>query len=161
MRPFREGQRVSYVGDGDHGLQPGDRGKVLSAEADSAHVLWTTGRQAGNLLFHDNYDLVAEGAGRDSTHTIDSFHEPLVSTAVRSTFDRYGSAGLLNALNEEGHLAVFAPIAEEAIQMVAARIREEPAFQEVLAHLDPQEGDEVVSVAAFVLLRDAFGEEAT
>src|SRR5690606_9284029 len=155
---FREGQRVAYVGDGDHDLLPGDRGKVASAERDASHVLWTTGAQAGNIIFHSNFDLISEGKGSRPT-TVDSLDGPLVSVAVRDTFERFGSTGLLNALNDEGHLSAFSGIAEEALEMVATKVRQEPAFREVLAQLEPEEGDEVVILASLALLRDAFGEE--
>lgn len=149
-----EGQRVSFVGDTDNGIAVGDRGKVVSAETGASHVLWMTGARAGEILLHDHFDLVVS-----SNLPTDNFDSGLVSFSVRQTFDRYGSVGLLNALNEEGHLATFTEIAEEAVTMVASRIRQDPSFQEVLAHLDPEEGDDVVILAASVLLRDAFGIE--
>lgn len=154
---FREGQRVAYVGDGGNDLKPGDRGKVLSAEAGAAHVLWMSGEQTGSIIFHDNYDLVAQSS--DSSYDTDFYGSPLVTTAVRKVYDKGGSVGLLNALNEEGHLAVFTPIAEEAMSIVAARIKEEPAFIEVFNHLDSEEADGFVNLASWVLLRDAFSEE--
>lgn len=153
---IREGSRVAYVGPGDHGLEPGDRGKVVSSDGDASHVLWSTGVQAGSILFHDNYDIVVQGR---QDYDEDLYGAPLVSTAVAETFDRYGPTGLLNALNEEGHLAVFAPIAEEAFAAVVSRIRTEPAFLEVIAQLGDEDGEEVISLAALALLRDAFGGE--
>lgn len=155
MRQYREGQKVAYVGDGDHGLAPGDRGKVLSSEPGAAHVLWMSGAQQGGTLFHTNYDLVAHEA---EAYDTDFYGAPLVTTAVRDTFDREGPEGLLNALNEEGHLATFGSHVEEAIAMVSSRIRQEPAFIEIMAELDVDEGEEVLSMATFALLVDAFGE---
>lgn len=156
MNTPREGQRVSYVGDGDHGLQIGDRGKVLSsAESSHSHVMWTTGARAGEVTIIRNFDLVTSST-EPSYDDLDA--GSLVTIAVRDTFDSRGHVGLLNALNEEGHLSTFASIAEEAIQTVAASIRQDPSIQEVLAVLDPDEGDEFVAFASSVLLRDAFGD---
>jgi hypothetical protein len=155
MSTPREGQRVAYVGDGDHGLQPGDCGKVLSSAGTASHVMWATGARAGEVILLSNMDLVASSAGARTYDDLDGGH--LVTIAVRDVYDVRGEVGLLNALNEEGHLATFAPIAEEAISMVAARIRQDPSIQEVLSHLDPDEGAEFVAFAASVLLRDSFG----
>jgi hypothetical protein len=44
------------------------------------------------------------------------------------------------------------------MQMVAGRIRKDPSFAEVIAMLDPDEGDSLVEVASVALLRDAFGD---
>lgn len=155
MNAPREGQRVAYCGDGDHGLQVGDRGKVLSAAGNHSHVMWTTGARSGEVTLTDNLGLVT------STHAAQTYDDldagSLVTIAVRDVYDNEGGVGLLNALNEEGHLATFAPIAEDAVSMVAGRIRQDPSIQEVLAHLDPDEGDEFVVFAASILLRDSFG----
>jgi hypothetical protein len=153
---FREGHRVAYVGDGEHGLVPGDRGKVLSAEDGAAHVLWMSGVAQGQTIFHDNYDLVSHEVEAFDT---DFYGSPLVTTSVRETYDREGPEGLLNALNEEGHMSVLSPIAEDALGLVANKIKHEPAFIEVLGELDELEADHLVSLAAFALLRDAFGED--
>lgn len=149
----REGQRVAFCGDPDAGLQPGDRGKVLSSEGSASHVLWATGSRSGEILLVGNLDLVAS----HQTYAYDSLDSGvLVTIAVRDTFEDAGSPGLLNALNEEGHLTSFASIADEVMQAVAARIRQDPSIAEVLAVLDPEEGAEFVSLATSVLLRDAF-----
>lgn len=150
----REGQRVAFCGDPDAGLQPGDRGKVLSSAGQASHVMWATGARAGEILLVGNLDLVASQQAPVSYDDLDS--GSLVSIAVRDTYDGAGPVGLLNALNEEGHLATFATIAEEAMQAVAKRIRQDPSITEVLAVLDPEEGAEFVSLATSVLLRDAF-----
>jgi hypothetical protein len=102
-------------------------------------------------------DVVASGHAARTYDDLDS--GVLVTIAVRDTFDSQGQVGLLNALNEEGHLATFASIAEEAMHTVAARLRQDPSITEVLAHLDPEEGAEFVSFTASILLRDAFGQE--
>lgn len=153
----REGQRVAYCGDPEAGLDVGDRGKVLSCSTDSSHVLWATGARSGEITLVPNFDLVASQGGE---RTYDDLHTgSLVTIAVRDVWDGQGKVGLLNALNEEGHLATFASIAEEALQRVAATLRTDPSIIEVLGSLEPEEGDEFVTFTAAVLLRDAFGQE--
>lgn len=155
MSTPREGQRVAFCGDPNAGLQPGDTGKVLSSAETGSHVLWSSGSRTGEVLLVENLDLVASTAAPRTYDDLDS--GSLVTIAVRDVYDGQGHIGLLNALNEEGHLATFASIAEEALNTVAASIRQDPSFREVLSHLDPDEGSEFVSLAATVLLRDAFG----
>lgn len=149
----REGSHVSFVGseyDGDR-LTVGDEGKVLSNGGSASHVLWATGDREGQITLTANNDLLA--AEGQSVH-----HEALVSMAVRDVYDRRGNSGLLRVLANEGHLAAISPVAEEALELVTARIRDDAAVQEVLASLDDDEADGFVSFAALALMRDAFGE---
>lgn len=157
MSTPREGQRVAFVGDPQDGLQVGDCGKVLSSAEEGSHVLWSSGSRTGEVFLVENLDLVTSGATPRTYDDLDS--GSLVTIAVRDVYEGMGHVGLLNALNDEGHLATFAPIAEEAMQMVAARIRQDPSIGEVLASLDSDEGQEFVTLAVSVLLRDAFGYE--
>lgn len=152
---IREGKKVSFVGDEDGGLKVGDRGRVLSASGDSSHVLWSTGARSGEVTLVPDLDLVVGSQSQMAYE--DTFSGSLVTIAVRDTFDAAGPVGLLNALNEEGHLATFAQYAEEALQSVAARITQDPSMREALSHLEPEEQGEFVTLAASVLLRDAFG----
>jgi hypothetical protein len=77
-------------------------------------------------------------------------------TAAREVFDEAGPAGLLSAMHACGDLVCFASIAEEAVDFVAARLREDPQFAHTLAALDDPDADSLVSLASSVLLRDAF-----
>jgi hypothetical protein len=156
MSFLAEGSRVSYVGDEDNGLHVGDTGKVLSAAGSGSHVLWSTGSRAGDITLEHNMSLVANGQAEFS-YDDNLYAGQLVSIAVRDVYVTQGYVGLLNAMNDEGHFATFAPIAEEAVRHVATKIREDASIKEVLSHLDPDEGAEFVSLAASVLLRDAFG----
>ena len=151
----REGQRVAFCGYPGDGLAIDDRGKVLSRSEGSCHVLWTSGSRAGDVTLVLDDDLVGVTAAAHTYDDLDSGR--LVSISVRRVFDGGGKVALLNALNEEGHLASFATIAEEALQAVAAGIRQDPSIQEVLASLEPEEGAEFVAFAATALLQDAFG----
>lgn len=146
-----EGGKVSYVGDGEYGLQIGDRGKVLVDDGRACHVHWLTGAAAGNTLFMDHFDLVADlqDDGDES--------ESLVHVAVKDVYDRKGNPGLLRALEEDGALAVFEAIASEAIELVGQRIRTDLAFGEVLARLGYDDAEEFVDYASRTLLSEAFG----
>lgn len=153
--PPREGSRVTFVGDefsGEH-LSVGDQGKVLSNGGSGSHVIWATGEREGAITLTSNHDLLP----MDEVHGYQR-EGHIVSLSVRQIFDRGGETGLFLILAEEGHLASVAPAAEEALGIVTARLRDDPAVQEVLASLDDDEGDTFVSYAALALLRDAFGE---
>lgn len=151
-----DGQQVAYAGDGDDGLLPDDRGEVLSAGSTGSHVKWRTGAQAGRITLTANFDLVPMGGARISYDDFES--GSLVTFAVKETFEHRGAIGLLNALNDEGHLASLEALAEEALALVARKLRDDPSIREVLAHLDDDDGSEFVSFTATCLMRDAFKE---
>lgn len=156
MSALGDGARVAYAGDGDDGLSVDDRGKVLSAGMSGSHVLWSTGSRTGEITLTANHDLVPVEGARIVYDDLDS--GCLVTFAVRDVHNRRGAAGLLNAMNDEGHLATTAALAEEALALVATRLRQDPSFKEVLAQLEPDDGAEFVTFAAAVILRDAFRE---
>jgi hypothetical protein len=153
---IREGAKVSYVGDDDD-LAVGDRGKVISsAGASTSHVLWATGKRIGQITLVEDADLVS--SPKHAAVSYDGLDSgSLVTISVRDTYDSAGEVGLLNALNDEGHLASLSAIAEETVQIVASRLRSDPSMKEVLASLEPEEASEFVTFTASVLLRDAFG----
>lgn len=155
---MQDGAKVAFVGHVTaDGPDIGDEGVVLSAGNTGSHVKWTKGAAKGQITLTGHDDLVVNGSL--SKHPlVDGLEGVVVGIDVRASFDRRGAVGLLNALNEDGHLAAFGQIAEEAMQMVASRIRQDTSFKEVLAALDPDEGASLVEVAASALLRDAFGE---
>lgn len=158
---LRDAQRVSYVGPERSGLALGDSGVVLSASGDAAHVQWATGARADQVDFVSADDLVP--VGKTPSHTTASAFEDsltygtMVTVAVRETYDESGEVGLLNALSAEGHLAGLSSVAEEALTLVASRLREDDALRQVLAQLDAEEGEALINLTAAVLLRDAFG----
>lgn len=155
-----EGHKVSYVGEPTEGLAVGEKGSVLSSDGASCHVMWATGARRGLVDLLPVDDVVS--ARRTAVvHTLDDSLSiaPLQTVAVAETYEAEGAPGLLNALNEAGLLASFAQIAEDAVAHVSARLWEDDEFRQVLAHLDPEEGASLVSLASVVLLRDAFGGE--
>lgn len=151
-----EGARVSYVGEGEDDLEVGDQGRVVASDRGASHVVWSTGEREGRIDFISNLDITALSSPIPYE---DLDTGPLVTFAIRATYDRYGPQGLLGALADEGHLNLFMPVIEDAVMMVASRIRQDVSFQEVLSKLDAEDGSEFVIYAASALLRDAFGED--
>jgi hypothetical protein len=159
----REGASVSYIGHPDRGLTVGDRGRVLSTSGQASHVMWLTGARTQAVDLVDHEDLVC-GQTRTATAVEspfeDSLEVPSLSMiAVRDTYDASGETGVLNALNEAGHLAGLSQVAEEALEVVIARVKNDQAMTTVLGQLDPDEADGLARLTAAVLLRDAFGGE--
>lgn len=158
---MKDGQKVSYVGPPTDGLQMGDRGEILSAAAHGSHVLFSTGSRKGGVVFVDHIDL-AFGQGKKVATIQDGLDDSLDVgtlgvTATREVFENSGEVGLLNVMAEQGHLASFASIAQEAHDLIQMRIRNDPSFRSVTAQLDDEEGEAVIRLAAAVLMRDAFG----
>lgn len=162
MSTPHEGQRVAYIGHpGEHGI--GDEGKVLSPAGSGCHVLWATGLRKGQIDLVPNADITPLASRRTAegfTGWDDALDGPLVSVAVRDVYESEGDVGLLNALIEEGHVASLTEAAQEALETVAARIRTDASFRAVLAQLEPDEGDEFVTLTAATILRDSFGGES-
>ena len=162
---FQDGQTVSYIGPATPlGLQPGDQGMVLSDAGSGAHVMWSTGSVRGKVTLTDDYDLSAVGLpitasyddGLDDSLDVGT----LTMTGVLATYDEEGPAGVLAAMASAGRLDGFTGIAHEALGLIQTRLRHDPAIAVVIAQLGEQEGEALVSLAATVLLRDAFGVEA-
>lgn len=161
---LREGQQVTYIGEPRDGLVHGDVGKVLTlASQDSANVMWSTGAQTGGVTLEFDYDLEGPRTRRARAQ-IDLLADSLdvgtiVSTSLREAYDSAGPEGLLTVMAEEGHLASFHDIAEEAMEMISARIRQDPSFRAVVAELDPEESEHLIRLASVSLVRDALGQE--
>ena len=148
-----EGETVAYIGEPGNGLDVDDRGRVVQASGTGSHVQWSTGPSKGQITLESNLDLVSmRSRGGD-----ESLEGPLVTFAVRDTYDREGTTGLLNALNRDGHLAFFEPLAVEAIEMIRDNIRTDASFRPILSQLSAGEAHELVALATSILLRDAFG----
>jgi hypothetical protein len=154
----REGDRVTYTGpQTDYTeLQPGAAGKIL-VHASSTHVHLQGSSGAVYLVSLDDLAPMGRTAAADPLE--DSLEVGGISTfAVREVYETDGETGVINAMATLGHLSAFGEIAEEALMLVTARIRQDPSFREVLAHLDDEEGESVLRMAAACLVRDAFHE---
>jgi riboflavin synthase len=158
---INDGSRVRYTGHEDGPLIRGDQGSVLVASGHAAHVQWRTGALAGQVTLHDtDTDDIEpltprQGAVEDALD--DSLDvEGLGTFTARQIYDEGGSEALLNAMADAGRLAAFQEIAEDALALVAERIRTSAAFTTVAVHLDEDEADEMVRLAAAALIRDAY-----
>lgn len=161
-----EGMRVAYAGDSDPFQDVGSLGRVLSLSGSAAHVQWEDGPKRGDIDLVDLNDLVEQrrtaGAAPSFADTAfaDTLDVPSIpALQVRATYDEEGEEGLLTALSESGRLGVLAEYAEEAVGIVATRIRQDPEFSMVLSQLDPDEASSVVSRVASLVLRDRISEE--
>lgn len=166
-----EGMAVAYAGD-DPFQDVGSLGKVVALSGSAAHVMWQSGPRINTVELVDLNDLVAHRGAKEAqqarmqaqaftdTAFADTLDMPAIPMLqVRATYDEDGEEGLLSALSEAGRLAVLAEYAEEAVGLVATRIRNDPEFASVLAQLDPDEAASVVSRVASVVLRDRISEE--
>lgn len=154
----KDGVRVSYIGLSDGTLSLGDRGQVLSAGPVASHVKMATGALAGQIVPLYNDDLAPLGREAMQDDLTDSLEVGgLVNLAAREVFEVEGEAGVINRLAEDGHLAAFQAIAEDALTLITSRVRSDPSIRAVTAQLDEEEGEAVVRLASQVLLRDAFG----
>jgi hypothetical protein len=155
-----EGQRVTYVGQPEEGLLPGETGRLLiMASSTAAHVQMPS----GGIYLVMTDDLVpvtgkkaaapAPDLLEDSLEvgTLPSFSASLVDEETDET-------ELLNKMASAGMLSAFSDIAEEALMMISSRIRQDPVFREVLAGMDESEGESLVRLASTCLIRDAFGD---
>lgn len=157
-----EGQKVAYAGD-DPMQDVGSVGKVLQMSGhEAAHVHWETGPRTGSVELVDANDLVTSSSTTASLAQAieaDSFASSVgvadaFSMQVRAAFDDGGETSVVTALEESGHLALLAAEAEEAVLMLGARIRMDAQIAPLLATLDIDEQDVVVSKVAVTLLGD-------
>jgi hypothetical protein len=148
-----EGEQVAYIGEPNGSLEVDDRGRVVQASGTGSHVQWTSGPAKGQITLESNHDLVSMRTRSDD----DALDGPLVTIAVRDVYEREGTTGLLNALNHDGHLAFFEPLAVEAVEMIRDNIRTDASFRPILSQLSASEAQELVVLATSTLLRDAFG----
>ena len=155
---MREGSKVSYTGMDADGVTLGDQGRVLATDGSRAEVLWYTGARTNQVTVADGYDLVVTGS-RVADSLEDSLEVGgLVTFSARHTYDQGGEVALLNQMAEAGHLAAFADIAEDALNLVASRLRHDASFRAVTAQLDEEEAEGVLRLASSCLIRDAFGD---
>lgn len=155
-----EGKRVQFVGDAD-GLALGEVGRLLSAGNPASHVRWNTGSLKGQISLVHNDDLVPfKATTGDTWEEIDNDLSTgdIVSVSARQVVDEGGIPALLNTLVCEGHLSVFGGVVDEAISLVAARLRTDPSMLEVLAELEEDERESLVYRATKTLLHSAFSD---
>lgn len=151
-----EGAVVAYTGLSEGDLCSGDQGRVLSLSGPVAHVLWTTGSFVDQVVPVYDSDLASLASMDDSLS--DSLEVGSLATfSARQVYDAGGEVAVLNEMAEAGSLATFASIAEDALSLVASRIRCDPSFHLAVAELDEDEAESVLRLASVCLVRDAFG----
>ena len=151
---MRDGQRVSYIGSPMGDVQPGDEGRILACSSTGAHVKWASGEYS--LVTTDDITPLLPGMSVESTLDDSLDLGGYEVTAARDIYDVEGPEGLLNEMAQAGHLASFEGYAQDALDTVTARIRQDPAFAAVASRLDEAEADHLVRLASVVLIRDAF-----
>ncbi len=136
-------------------IQPGDEGSILACSSTGAHVKWASGEYS--LVSADDITPIAPGmtveSALDDSLDVGGFS----MLAARDIYDTEGPESLLNQMAESGHLASFGQYAQDALDSITARIRQDPSFASVIARLDDNEADHMVRLASVVLMRDAFG----
>lgn len=154
-----DGSRIEYTGLKTETLAPGDQGSVLVVSGHNAHVQWRTGSLAGKVTLEDTDDLHALGSRQGAVEAAldDSLEVSGIGTVTaRQIYDEGGSSALLNAMADAGKLASFQDIAEEALTLVAARLRSSDSFTAMSSHLEDDEREDLLRVASAALIRDAF-----
>lgn len=156
---INDGSRIEYAGLRTETLDPGDQGSVLAVSGHSAHVQWRTGSLAGQVTLEHTDDLLPLAKRQSALEEAldDSLEVSGLGTfTARQIYDEGGSSAVLNAMADSGKLAAFQEIAEEALSLVASRIRSSESFQALASHLEEEERDDVVRLASAALIRDAF-----
>lgn len=155
-----EGKRVQFVGEAD-GLALGEVGKLISTGSPASHVRWNTGAKKGMIDLVHNDDLVPfKAVSGTSWEEIDDDLSvgDIVSVSARQMVDSGGIPSLLDAMVVEGHLSTFGSVVDEAISLVASRLRTDPSMLEVLAELEEDEREALVYRATQTLLQSAFND---
>lgn len=149
-----DGAWVTYVGPSTpDGPSFGDAGQALAVTAAYAHVQWRTGAKLGqvDMVLTEDYapgsGVVPERAPEDLDAL--GFREPGI--------DLSGSP--VDALEALGALAPLSATAEEAVRLVHTSVRRSPGVAQVLAGMDPEDGDAMVQQASDYLLRQAMGDD--
>lgn len=162
-----EGKKVAYAGD-DPFQDIGSVGRVVAMAGSGVHVMWETGPKTATLELIDINDLVergsvgvtASGTPASTSAQYDLSLEMMgPGLQVRAALDEAGTDGLITVLAESGHLAVLADYAEEAVGLMAARIRQDPGFIDVLAQLDPEEQNTLVAKVSTQMLAECIEED--
>lgn len=155
-----EGAMVSWVGPGVDGYEEGDTGRLLAfASHTHAHVMWSTGAREGQADLVAIEDLTTKRMAQRDLLADSLEVGGLEAFAVRQVMDAEGEAGVLNTMSALGHLTAFSSIAADIMTSVSARIRQDPSFRAVTAHLDDDEAEALIRLATTCLVRDAFTDD--
>jgi hypothetical protein len=101
----------------------------------------------------DTYDLDPYVA-----NVIHPNEDPLHLTAVRKAYDKGQDVAVLNFLASHKYLDTWPRIAADVLEYVESRITVDASMDLPQEQLSSAELKQVISSAAYSLLRDAFGE---
>jgi hypothetical protein len=155
-----EGSKVTHIGTGE---LFGHTGKLLARAGHGGHVKWATGPKTGCVTMVDIDDLVPANATHTAAVERDELEDSLEVGGLSFSAMQHmqvveGTLGVLHFAADSGYLVNFGDIAEDVFLHTAGQLRQDPAFREVLAQLDENDGDALVTLATRSLLRDAFGD---
>lgn len=137
---------MAYVGESSD-REVGALGLIVSEAGSASHVAW----DSGDIVLERNFDLVVQAESDDLPQ---HYRGGLTSFSSRAVYDHRGGLGVIQKLNEEGHISAMSFLAEEAVQRFVGQVQDDPSMREVLAQLDADEGGEIVHLVANVLLTE-------
>ncbi len=147
MTIFYEGDRVEWVGGGFQA-----EGKIIQCEATAAHVKWESGPDIGRFTLVDFFDIEPVTA---------KVEDPFHLHAVRKAYDEDAEEGVVTFLAKNAYLKGWNKIAKDVLDYTEDRLRTDASMELVDEQLSAQEKQRVLTVAAMMLLRDAFGDPET
>lgn len=182
MSHLREGRLATFIGEGE---DFGAEAEVLSTGASSAWVRFVTGARTGEIDLVDDLDLIpVETRSRyaSAPAPLPVVPQPVLApmapvTASRDELDdsldvglpmRVGAAavqqtqgtlGVLTMLAHRGDLHRLSSVVDEALIMVANRIRNDSGICQVTAQLDEDDAENLVQMASLALLNSVFGDK--
>jgi hypothetical protein len=155
MISLREGDTVSFVGDGMDGIVPATGTLLAFASISAAHVKWSTGPRRGEIDICGIYDLLPAA----SAAALESAAVAAGTMPVRRVYAAEGETGVVNYLSHTAHVAAWSQIARDAHEFVTDRLKADSSLDRVWEELEPAQVSDVARLAAAALLRDAFGSE--
>lgn len=163
---FHEGQTVTSIGDGSDGVPLGSHGRILAlATGNSGHVQWLSGPRLREVSFLPALDDAVAPSNRRvqavfvATDGLEDSLEvgPISVTGARHLMATGGPSSVLYSLASSGAMAETGDLAEEALALVEARLRQTAGMHDRLAELDEEDRNEVYRLASRELLGQAFG----
>lgn len=154
-----DGQEVTYQGAARDGLHPGTRGRVLIADATSAHVAWSEGERADKVDPVRQEDLRASNA----TPTIEDHLSASLSfeddsgvdlVMARQIGDVYPEPReLVASLADEGRLD-YTDLTEAVTEFIGSQVLAQGGFRAAVAGLDDGDQADCIQAATAMVLRE-------
>lgn len=167
MAFLKEGFTITYIGPDADGLVLGDKGTLLAFASndtepdDYAHCLWHTGIRTGQPTLVRIGDIDNASKKYQQAHHDDLADSldvgPIQTVGAKQVHASGGVDGVLVYLSTEGALANLPRYTEEALSLVASKIRSDQVIMSHLGALDVDEQEEIIAQAALRSLGNAFG----